>query len=217
MYVERYNFDLIEGMTNMTYTPPARKNRRRRYEDRVKYGLELQESAVRTSGLGCQTDEESPNPEQTVESGTVGDDEYIPTHRDNKDTYGPYELTGLTGCEADSSSSELSEIVDRPVTELVKARSGIKTDFPSEGHSELVDRPVTESVTARDGSDTNFPSSKHSELVDRPVTESVTTQAGIDTDFSSDKESDIVDRPVTESVMARSGIETDFQVMNIQR
>ena len=78
--------------------------------------------------MGCQTDEESPNPEQTVESGTV-DDEDIPTHRDKKDTYGPNELTGLTGCEADSSSSELSEIVDRPVTESVKARSGIETDF----------------------------------------------------------------------------------------
>ena len=38
LYVERYNFDLIEGMTPLTYTPPPRKNRRRMYEDRVKYG-----------------------------------------------------------------------------------------------------------------------------------------------------------------------------------
>ena len=34
LYVECYNFDLFEGMTHLTYTPPTRKNRRRRYEDR---------------------------------------------------------------------------------------------------------------------------------------------------------------------------------------
>ena len=61
LYVERYNFDLIEGMTHLTYTPPPRKNRRKGYEDRVKYGPELQESTSRTSELGFQTDEESPN------------------------------------------------------------------------------------------------------------------------------------------------------------
>ena len=33
LWVEQYNYDLIEGMTLMTYTPPPRKNRRRRYED----------------------------------------------------------------------------------------------------------------------------------------------------------------------------------------
>ena len=36
LYVERYNFDLFEGMTPLTYTPPLRKNRRRRYEVRKK-------------------------------------------------------------------------------------------------------------------------------------------------------------------------------------
>ena len=36
LWVEQYNYDLIEGMTLMTYTPPPRKNRRRRYEDNVK-------------------------------------------------------------------------------------------------------------------------------------------------------------------------------------
>ena len=36
LWVEQYNYDLIEGMTLMTYTPPPRTKRRRRYEDRVK-------------------------------------------------------------------------------------------------------------------------------------------------------------------------------------
>ena len=30
LWVEQYNYDLIEGMTLMTYTPPTRKKRRRR-------------------------------------------------------------------------------------------------------------------------------------------------------------------------------------------
>ena len=79
LYVERYNFDLIEGMTNLTYTPPTRMYQRRRYEDRVKYGPELQESTSCTSELESQTDEESLNSEPTVQPGTVADED-IPTH-----------------------------------------------------------------------------------------------------------------------------------------
>ena len=36
LYVKSYNYDLSEGMTPKTYTPPLRKNRRRRYEVRKK-------------------------------------------------------------------------------------------------------------------------------------------------------------------------------------
>ena len=43
LWVERYNYDLIEGMTLMTYTPPPRKKRHRRYEDKVKCTPEVQE------------------------------------------------------------------------------------------------------------------------------------------------------------------------------
>ena len=39
--VERYNLDLFEGMTPMTYTPPPRKNRRKGYENNVKYTPEV--------------------------------------------------------------------------------------------------------------------------------------------------------------------------------
>ena len=60
LWVEQYNYDLIEGMTLMTYTPPPRKNRRRRYEDKVKYAPEVQESNCFTSEMGFQTEEESP-------------------------------------------------------------------------------------------------------------------------------------------------------------
>ena len=142
LYVESCNYDLSEGMTPKTDTPPLRKNWRRRYEVRKNIGQELQESTSCASELESQTDEESLNSEPTVKPGTVADED-IPTHGDEGDTYGPNELTGWTGCDADSPSGELSEIIDRPVTESVTARSGIDTDFPSSEHSELVGRPVT--------------------------------------------------------------------------
>ena len=136
LYVESCNNDLSAGMTPKTDTPPLRKNWRRNN------GQELQESTSCASELESQTDEESLNSEPTVQPGTVADED-IPTHGDEGDTYGPNELTGWTGCDADSPSGELSEIIDRPVTESVMARSGIDTDFPSSEHSELVGRPVT--------------------------------------------------------------------------
>ena len=73
-----------------------------------------------------------------MQPGT-GADEEIPTHGDEGDTYVTHELTGLTGCDADSPSGELSENVDQPVMKSVTARSGIDTDFPSNEHSKLID------------------------------------------------------------------------------
>ena len=53
----------------------------------------------------------------------------------------------------------------------------MNTAFISKEHSEIVDRPVTELVTAQDGSDTDFTRNENSEFIDRPVTESITTWA----------------------------------------
>ena len=85
--MESYNYDLFEGMTPLTYTPPLRKNRRRRYEVRKKNGPEIEESISGTSDRGFQTDEESPNSEPTVQPGKVADED-IPTVRDKKDNRG---------------------------------------------------------------------------------------------------------------------------------
>ena len=49
LWVEEYNYDLIEGMTLMTYTPPTRKNRRRRYEDKVTCTPEVQKANCGTN------------------------------------------------------------------------------------------------------------------------------------------------------------------------
>ena len=134
LYEESCNYDLSEGMTPRTDTPPLRlKNN----------GQELQESTSCASELESQTDdEELLNSELTVQPGTVADGD-IPTHGDEGDSYGPNELTGWTGCDADSTSGELSEIIDRPVTESVTAQLEMDTVFPSSEHSELVSRPVT--------------------------------------------------------------------------
>ena len=173
LWVEQYNYDLIEGMTLMTYTPPPRKNRRRRYEDNVKYAPEVQESNCRTSEMGFQTEEESPQLEPALQPRTDADED-ISSCRDKKDNYGPQKRAGS---DTYFPSEEHSEFFDRPVTESMTARAGSDTDFPSGEHSEFFDRPVTESVTAQAGSDTDFPSGEHSEFVDRPVTESVTARA----------------------------------------
>ena len=60
MYVESYNYDLSEGMTPETYTPPLRKIRRRRYEVRKKKEPEIEESISGTSEWWIQTDKERP-------------------------------------------------------------------------------------------------------------------------------------------------------------
>ena len=85
LWVEQYNFDLIEGMTHMTYTPPARKNRRRRYEDKVKNIPEGQESKCRSNEMGLQTEEESTQLEPRLQPRTDADED-IPSCRDGKIT-----------------------------------------------------------------------------------------------------------------------------------
>ena len=116
LYVESYNYDLSEGMTPEIYTPPLRKNRRRRYEVRKKKEPEIEESISGTSDRGFQTDKESPNSEPTVQPRTVADED-IPTVRDKKDDRG---RRRRTGSDTDTSSDE-SNLLDRPVTESATA------------------------------------------------------------------------------------------------
>ena len=211
LYVERYNLDLFEGMTPLTYTPPTRKYRRRRYEDRVRYGPEIQETAGRNSELGFQTDEETPNSELTVQPRTL-DDEDIPTGGDQKDNRG---RRRRSGSDADISSEERSDLFDRPVTESVTAWTGSDSHFPSDEHSKDFGRPVTESVSAWAGSDTDFTSGEDLEFFGRPVTESMAARAGSNTDYPSGEHLKFRDRPVTESVTARAADTEELFVMNV--
>ena len=124
--VELYNLDLFEGMTPMTYTPPPRKNRRKGYENNVKYTPEVQESNCRTSEMGFRTDEELPQLEPALQPKTDADED-IPSCRDKKENYGPQKRAGNDThfpsiILANSNCGEYSERFDRPVTESVKAR-----------------------------------------------------------------------------------------------
>ena len=147
LYMERYNYDLSEGMTPKTYTPPLRKNRRRRYEVRKKNETKIEESISVTSDLGFQTDEESPKSEPTVQPRTVADED-IHTVRDRKDNRG---RRRRTESDKDISSDEDSNLLNRPVTESATAWAESDTDLPSDEHSEFFGRPVTDSVTAQAG------------------------------------------------------------------
>ena len=206
LWVEQYNYDLIEGMTLMTYTPPPRKKWRRRYEDKVKCTPEVHELNCGTSKLGFQMEEESPQLEPALQP-RMDADEDMPLCRDNKDNSGSQKQAGN---DTYFPSGEDSGCFDRPVTESVTARTEGNTDFPSGKDSELFDQPVTEPALARAGSDVDFPSGKDAKIFDRPVTESVTARARRDTDFPSDEHSEFFDRPVTESVTARAKNGTDF-------
>ena len=144
--------DLSEGMTPKTYTPPLRKNRRRRYEVQKNNGPDIKKSISGTSDQGFQTDEESPKSELTVQLRMVADED-IPTVRDKKDNRG---RRRRTGSDKDISSDEDSNLFDRPVTESATAWAGSDTDHPSGEHLKFCNRPVTESVMAR-AADTEEP------------------------------------------------------------
>ena len=125
LWVERYNYDLIEGMTLMTYTPPPRNTRRRRYEDEIIYAPEVQESNCRTSEMGFQTEEESPQLEPALQPRTDAD-ENIPQCRDMTDNYEPQKQTVS---DTYFLSEKHSKYFDRPVTQSVTARAGSDTEF----------------------------------------------------------------------------------------
>ena len=181
-YVMSNNYNLSEGMAPRTYTPPLRRNRRRRYEIQKRNERDITDYISDTSDEGSRTGENPTSLEQPIQSIMTDDNVYTATLRDDKDTYSQSELTGLTECGAYSSTSELWGSVDRPVTKEDMARSGIRTDFPCREHSDMFDRPDTESASAREGTDAMFPSYEHS-----------------------DKQSVLVDKPVTDSLMSRSG------------
>ena len=73
LYVESCNCDLSEDRTPRTYTPPLRRNRRRRYEVRKNYETDIEDSMCGTIDDGFLTDEESPNSEHMVQPRTVAD------------------------------------------------------------------------------------------------------------------------------------------------
>ena len=160
LYVESYNYDLSEGMTPKTYTPPLRKNRRRRYEVRKKNKTKIEESISVTSDGGFQTDEESPKSEPTVQPRTVADED-IPTVGDKKDNRG---RRTRIGSDKDISSDAVSNLFDRPVTESATAWAGRDSHGPSEEYWKNFGRPVTEAMTEMARNDANISGDDYSDV-----------------------------------------------------
>ena len=111
----------------MTYTPPPRKNRRKGYENNVKYTQEVQDSICCTSEMGFQTDEELPQLEPALQPTTDAEED-ITSWRDKKENYGRQKRAGSDTdfpsiIPADLNCGEYSECFDRPVTESVMDRS----------------------------------------------------------------------------------------------
>ena len=152
LYVESCNCDLSEGMTPRTYTPPLRRNRRRRYEVRKKYESDIEDSICGTFDDGFLTDEESLNSEHMVQPRMVADN-VNRTVRNRNNNRGRW---SWPGSEHDITSDENSDLFDRPVTESATAGAGIKTDSFSVEHVKCCEIPVTELITVQ-VSDTEEP------------------------------------------------------------
>ena len=237
LYVESYNYDLFEGMTPMTYTPPIRKNRRRRYEVRKKKETELVESSSLTSDRGFQADKESLESEPMLQPRTFAED--IPNVRDKIDDCG---RRTQTGSDKDISSDEDSNLSDRPVTESATAwdrqdfRGPSKEymDWDSEDMVETDDSEYAETETDIEESICSiindgflpYKESPNSEQMVQPrtvadkdfLTVSVRkdnrggrTWTGSDADITSDEDSKLFGRPVTESATAWAGSGTEPQ------
>ena len=93
LYVEDYNYDLSEVMTPMTYTPPLRRNRRRRYEVRKTKEADIVESVSVNGDRDFQADMGSPESEPMVQPRTVVDENFQDVS-DNIDDRGGRPRTG---------------------------------------------------------------------------------------------------------------------------
>ena len=175
LYVESYNYDLSEGMTPKTYNPPLRRNRRRRYEVRVKSKVDVEESITVTSDRVFQTDKESPKLEPTVQPRTVADDDTP----NSSDKPVDREQGSHTGSDKDTSSNQDSNVFDRPFTESASAwDSTIDDGFLTDEESPNFEQ----TVQPRTVDDDDIPKSR-----DKPGDRGHGYSAGSDMDMSGDE------------------------------
>ena len=142
--VENRDYDFSTDMTRMTYTPPPRRNRRRRYEVRKKYETDIEDSMFDTSDDEFLSEEEWPISEHMIRPRRVADN--------GKRTVG--NRNNNSGCWSwpgsdDYTSDDDSNLVDRPVTKLTTAGAGIEYDYSSVEHVKCGEIPVTELIPVR--------------------------------------------------------------------
>ena len=163
LYVESYNYDLSEGMTPMTYTPPPlRRNRRRRYEVRKEKEVDIDEPIPADSDRVIHTENESPKLERTVQTETVVYDD-IPKLGDKPvdPDRGPQ-----TGSDGNNSSKEDSTLWDGPVTESTTEGDG--QDFPDPNNTEYwanINRQARQAMWEMTGNDATLSDDKYPDIV----------------------------------------------------
>ena len=137
-----YNCDIF---ILVLYTPPLRRNRRRRYEVRKKYETDIEVSNCDTSDDEFLTDEEWPISEHMVQARMVADNvNRTVRHRNNNRGRWSW-----PGSENDITRNENYNLVDRPVTELATAGAGIENDSFSVENVKCGEIPVTELIPVR--------------------------------------------------------------------
>ena len=139
------NYNLSEGMAPRTYTPPLRRNRRRRYAFRKKYETDIEDSICDTSDDDFFTDEEWPISEHMVLPRMAADN-VNRTVRNRNNNRGRW---SWPRSENDITSDENSNQVDRPVTELATAGAGIENDSFNVEHVKCGEIPVTKLIPVR--------------------------------------------------------------------
>ena len=144
-YVMSNNYNLSEGMVPRTYTPPLRRNRRRRYAIRKKYETDIEDSICDTSDDDFFTDEEWPISEHMVLLRMAADN-VNRTVRNRNNNRGRW---SCPGSENNITSDENSNQVDQPVTELATAGAGIESDSFSVEHVKYGEISVTKLIPVR--------------------------------------------------------------------
>ena len=150
LYVDNYNYDLSEGMTPMTYNPPLRRNRRRRYEVRKSKEADIVESVSVTGDRDFQADMGSPESKPMVQPRTVVDDNFQDVSDNIEDRGG----RPRTGIDQNIYSDEDSVFFDRPVAG--SATVGAWQDAPSKIDGINVGRMVIEEMREMASDEANF-------------------------------------------------------------
>ena len=143
--VENRDYDFSGNMTRTIYTPPPRRNRRRRYKVRKKYETDIEDSMFDTSDDEFLSEEEWPISEHMFQPRRVADnvDRTIRNRNNNSGCW------SWPGSDNDYTSDEDSNLADRPVTNLNTAGAGSEYNYSSVEHVKYGEIPVTELIPVR--------------------------------------------------------------------
>ena len=113
-------------MTRMTYTPPPRRNRSRRYAVRKKYETDIEDSMFDTSDDEFLSEEGWPISEYMTQPRMVADNVNRTVGNRNNNS----RCWSWPGSDNDYTSDEDANLVGRPVTKFTTAGSVLSMTVP---------------------------------------------------------------------------------------